>query len=416
MLALGAAVVLAGCSHSPDEQSPGREAIGTKEVQEKLAAQIRAPEGQTRVRRTFKVDSGKPATALPPYDYSEQPEGEKGRVVARDVEADVAPSGWSARPAPGYKRIVTGDLETGVEMEHEYSLEEMGRVWAEARARGMNDASTAEDVAAAEHGELPGVTPTAWSYGIDARSALPLNGTYPATHRELGRMGSVNGNCTGTMVGRRLVLTAAHCFIRPDLAILSQSYTARRDSTSAPYGTVSSIGYSYDSEYTANNCHITRTAATRESCLYTDWALLILPSTWTSGTPGWMGYWIPGTTPTTSSVTRHYGYPMCGTTGPSGCVTDRAYGDLFAGKLSNYRTPDYNGDPEAFDHGLDMSPGHSGGALWTDYPGAGGPYLIGVNTDEYCAGTTCTLAFPNGGKLMTNWLAGVISSARVSYP
>jgi hypothetical protein len=70
-----------------------------------------------------------------------------------------------------------------------------------------------------------------------------------------------------------------------------------------------------------------------------------------------------------------------------------------------------------------MSGGHSGSPNWTDYPGNGGPYVIGIamrsecflcNADEGVTGDRKT--HPSGFRGMTHYLANFISDKKVAFP
>jgi len=420
-----ALLMVAGCGLA-DEQA-NLPNLPTKEAQEALVAGVDPVRPTVRVLRYLDPPKPAPQGQAPPFPDAKGPDAAAAAAEVAKIQRNIANSSWPEKAPDGKERVVFVDGEAGVEYEYEYDSADLAQLAAVLTARGINNAS---EGGSAGEPIPPQAEPLGWSNGIDSRVQKPINATYPIDHRVLMRIGELNdGGCSGALVGRRLVLTAAHCVVPQNLASLTHTYRARRSGAQVPYGAPSTSSYWYSGNWVPNNCHNTRE---HPLCSQHDWAILVLPdNAWASspnGTPGWMGYWYAPQSELENSVNHNDGYPICtglppgfGNDPPAGCVANQPYGQTFAGTATGFELP-HEGFPSYYRASMDISVAHSGSPNWTDFPDQNGPYVLGIAMFEHCSGPDCSAltgdydTHPNGYRGMTPWLANFITSERQANP
>lgn len=292
----------------------------------------------------------------------------------------------------------------------------------ELRALGMDRPSTEVT------GALPDV-PKNLSGGVDNRlrqGIQDLVGQHSWPESTLAYVGAY-GRGSGTLIGNRLVLTAAHVMMDPSGATTWGTVVPRLDTLDTstgtqiePYGSVTMTSGTFPTAFWSKGCY---TANAPGDCLLYDWYVMILPADpWGSPSPGYMGYaW--GTDADFNSWPSYGGgYPACYGSGP--IPPDCAAGDgdytLHRDKQgSNFKTcttfsfaqPSstwpYAGENGQVDHRCDTSPGNSGGGVWAY------DYTVVATTVQH---TFLTPTYGGRGPRVTADAASYFSYLRSTYP
>jgi hypothetical protein len=340
-------------------------------------------------------------------------------------------SGTSAVPTDA-PAVVTGeavfvDFERGIERRIRFDEGERLRAAAELAARGIHEPVRGDEAGdAPQVGSDTAITTKGLSWGTDDRQWHGLWPSWPNT--TVGKVYARGG--TGTFVGRRIVLTCAHCLVNEltDEYMPQPWYFAPREGGgTAPWGTLEVQGFLAGS-YLAAGC---TTGFNPPDCVPEDWALLILKDSFPLGHPGWLGYADLSLQDAINAPNkRSPGYPCCGNphspnvgsidcrncSNPSAILCEGngaggyQWGQPYSCTLGSYLFSD-----QAFSHGCDMSPGHSGGPVFYSQSGE---YVIGVNSFEEC--DVCSgwppILNPNYARRVDDYLYWWIAFLKAVYP
>jgi V8-like Glu-specific endopeptidase len=277
-----------------------------------------------------------------------------------------------------------------------------------------------------------------WSFGIDSRIVRTPTTSYP--WRTIAQFSGTNSNqstCTGTLIGPRHLITAAHCInsMGTNTWFTFGVAPGRDGINTLPYGeSVISpnpqpgdpVRWYWTPAAWRNPafCPSNATTAQALECTRFDIGLIVIPDRLGDQT-GWMGYVARPAGALNNVAHYNRGYPSCNVNfpeRPANCQMARLYGHIGSCAMGSYHHPLSNGWNRTIRNSCDLSRGHSGSAVYHywDPPQVPGnqtfPVVAMVEVWQHC--TTCGSLdfFPNRARRITPDMLTVISWLRQTFP
>ena len=353
-------------------------------------------------------------------------------VVRRHIKGTHSPQ---ERPAESIKYDTVSmrgfNAATRVVYEVTFSRALLDRIRRAREARGLNDGSETVDDPNAVEGISPrlarrrlarAIELVGLSNATDSRVVLTPTTKYPWR-----TIASFDNSCTGTLIGPRLLITAAHCLNKSGtMTFYNLTVTPGLDGPTAPYGSSTTLAPGGPTWYWTST-QWQQCTGDAEDCQEYDWGFLVIPKPLGNLT-GWMGFAAQPGSILNSLHHLNRGYPGCsgppGTAIPMNCQASRLYGDTKPCPLGDY----YNEDPDDWnrniEHGCDVSAGESGSPLYhygLNQKGKKVPIVTMVNIATSCDSPNTDPCdsdddTPNVARRITPSALGVINWGLQTFP